>query len=366
MKRIGTVSYNLYYNFTNYGSALSSWALHQVIKTLGYEPVLVDYCPDVLKDKDPLNPYKNMWDQDAEARRMVELSMPAIRINQEKFEKFFTEQFTRTSGKYTVGNYDSLKIEGLDGFICGSDTIFSPDEFGLDDGYLANYACMRGHSISYAASFGDPHFTEEDYKKLDECIRNFKALGIRENHMIPYLRERTAVPIKCVLDPTLLLDADEYSEIIERCDSKEPYLLLYARRYSPQMEAHAERIAKEHGWDIIDISLRATNAEKGHEMAYIAGIEEFLGLVKNAGYVVTNSYHGMIFSVIFKRPFVVFSREQCDRKITELLQILGLTGQMMYTGKEIIAEINYDKVHDVIRKEREESLRFLQMGLELL
>ena len=90
MKKIGTVSYNLYYNFTNYGSALSSWALHQAVKKLGHMPVLVDYCPEILKDKDPLNPYKNMWDRNDEARRMVELTMPAIRINQAKFERFFS------------------------------------------------------------------------------------------------------------------------------------------------------------------------------------------------------------------------------------------------------------------------------------
>ena len=81
MKKLGIISYNIYGNFTNYGSALQSWALHQAIKRIGdYQPVLVDYCPDVLMDKDPLNPFKNMWDQDQESKRMCELTMPAIRV----------------------------------------------------------------------------------------------------------------------------------------------------------------------------------------------------------------------------------------------------------------------------------------------
>ena len=132
------------------------------------------------------------------------------------------------------------------------------------------------------------------------------------------------------------------------------------------MEDYAERIAKEHGWRIVEISLRATNAEKGHEMAYAAGIEEFLGLVSKAECVVTNSYHGMIFSVLFKTPFAVFSREQCDNKITELLQILNLSGRMMVTGEEKLKKIDYAAVEKSIEKEREESLRFFQMELELL
>lgn len=132
------------------------------------------------------------------------------------------------------------------------------------------------------------------------------------------------------------------------------------------MEAYAERIAKENGWRIIDISLRAVNAERGHKMAYEAGVEEFLGLVKNAEYVVTNSFHGMIFSVQLKRPFVIFSREQCDNKIAELLQLFGLTDRMLVTGEEKYTDISYDTVHERISSARNASISFLKMELELL
>jgi len=79
MKTFGIVSYNIYCNFTNYGSALQSWALSQVIQRLGYNAKLIDCCPEVLRDADMLNPYKLMWDKDEESRRMCELPMPAIR-----------------------------------------------------------------------------------------------------------------------------------------------------------------------------------------------------------------------------------------------------------------------------------------------
>ena len=139
MKRVGTVSYNIYCNFTNYGSALQTWALHQSVKKYtDCEPVLIDYCPDVLRDKNPLNPMHNMWDSDEESRRMCELSMPAIRENYKKFERFYHERFNRSSIKYTSENFDDVvRNEQLNGFICGSDTIFCIDEFqGFDDGVL--------------------------------------------------------------------------------------------------------------------------------------------------------------------------------------------------------------------------------------
>lgn len=367
MKRFGTVSYNIYCNFTNYGSALQTWALHQAIKKLGYTPVLMDYCPDILMDKDPLDPVRNMWDTDDESKKMTELSMPSIRENYYKFDRFYNERFTKTSKKYTSVNFnDSVSDECLDGYVCGSDTIFCPDEFGFDDGYYANYDLMKCHSVSYAASFGDPHFTDDSYRMLNERIQNFLALGIREDQMIPYLKQHTGVPVKRVLDPTLLLSSSEYEQIIESPKVNGKYLLLYSRRYSPLMESYSERIAEENGWKIVDISLRALNSERGHIMAYEAGVEEFLGLVKNAEYIVTNSFHGMIFSVQFRKPFVVFSREQCDNKIYELLKLVGLEDHMLVQGTESFREIDYDDVHCILDTWRKESFDFLDMSLGLL
>ena len=131
------------------------------------------------------------------------------------------------------------------------------------------------------------------------------------------------------------------------------------------MEAFAEKLAEENGWRIVDISLRATNAERGHIMRYDAGVEEFLSLVKNAEYVVTNSFHGMIFSVQFRKQFVIFSREQCNNKIEELIELFGIPDRRLLSGKEIIKDIDYDEVQKNIEVAREKSLDFLRMELKM-
>lgn len=364
MKTFGTISYNIYCNFTNYGSALQTWALNQAINKLGYPSKLIDYCPNILADKDTLHPFANMWDKDEESRRMCELTLPAIRENYEKFHRFYNERFHKTKKKYTSANFNEVMDE-VDGFVCGSDTIFCIEEFGFDDGYYANYDCMKhGYAVAYAASFGDPKFDDTTYPILDDRLQNFKAFGIREESMIPYVKEHTNVLVQKVVDPTLLLTEVEYEELIDTSIKKENYLLLYSRRYNKEMEEYAINLAKQHGWKIVEISLRATNAEKGHEMAYSAGVEEFLALVKNAEFVVTNSFHGMIFSVQFRRNFVVFSRHQCDTKITELLELFGLSDRLLVSGKETYQDISYDFVHSRIAKEREKSLAFLKLELE--
>lgn len=368
-KRFGVVSYNIHCNFTNYGSALQSWALCTVIDKLGkgkYESVLVDYCPDILKDKDPLNPMKNMWDKDSESHRQCELSLPAIRVNYEKFEDFYTNRFRRTEKVYTRENFeDIVSDENLDGFVCGADTIFCVDEFGIDDGYYSNYPCMKnGYSFSYAASFGDPHFTEETYALLNERLQNFNAISIRENLMLSYVQEHTDVPAQRVLDPTLLLSREDYDEIACERLIEKPYLLMYARRYNPKMEAYAEKYAEEHGLELIEISLRATNSEK-HRMFYEAGVEEFLSLVKYADFVVTNSYHGMIASMLYETDFVVFSREQCDCKISELNEVTGLGGRILINGDEPLSDsIDFHAAFGRMEKLKQSSLKYLTTCLE--
>lgn len=370
MKYFGIVSYNINCNFTNYGSALQSWALSQTVKKIGngkFEAKLIDYCPDVLADKNPLNPFSNMWDKDEESRRMCELSLPAIKENYYKFDNFYNTAFNKTKKKYTSDNFnDVVKDEQIDGFICGSDTIFCIDEFkGFVDGYYANYECMKnGYSISYAASFGDAHFDEKTYAILNERLSNFKAIGLRENKMIPYVSAHTSVDVKRTIDPTLLLTKEDYEHIAnkDRLESKK-YLLLYARRYNKAMEEYAERLAKANNWEIVEISLRATNASK-HRMYYEAGVEEFLSLVKQAEFVVTNSFHGIIFSVQYCKEFVAFSREQCDSKIQELFELFNISDRLFTSANDSISNIiDYDKVHSNIAIARESSLYFLKEHL---
>lgn len=372
MKRFGIVSYNIYGNFTNYGSALQSWALYQVINKLGkgkWEAVLVDYCPDSLKDKDPLNPFKSMWDRDEESLHMCELSMPAIRKNYRKFVDFYKYHFNRTIYKYTSKNFNQvIKNEDLDGFVCGSDTIFCVDEFGgFDDGYFANYECMKKKSVAYAASFGDTRIEENEYEILNSRLKNFKAIGLREEKMIPYTRTQVKVPVKRTIDPTILINFEEYQFITKERIENDPYLLLYARRYDPEMEKYAERLAKQNNWKIVEISLRATNAGKGHQMLYEAGVEEFLSLVKYADYVVTNSYHGLMFSVLFRKNFAVFSRESGNSKISEAIDLFGLNENLLTRCIEKQAVVNdYDRVYQRIEKARYSSLEFLKEELTML
>lgn len=376
MKKIGTMSINIHVNFTNYGSALQTWALHNAIQRisdkleLGVEPVLVDYCPSCLAGKDVTNPIDYMWDSDEDSIRNCTLSLPAIRENAKKFDDFYSNRLLRSRGAYTPENFDSIvENDGIDAFVCGSDTIFCPDEFeSMERGYYADYGCMKGRSIAYAPSFGDPHFEDDDYPELDSKLSNFLAIGLRENLMVPYCTDHSDVPVQRVVDPTLLLEAGDFDPIVAPAPIEGDYLLLYSRRYNPEMQAYAEDLANKMGWQVIEISLRAENASK-HKMAYDAGVEEFLALVKHAKFLVTNSFHGMIFGYHFQTPFYVFSREQANSKIAECLAALGLSDRLLFNAKEASenpVEVDWACARDTLAPLKSSSWKFLEAGLSTL
>lgn len=370
MKRFGIVSYNMYGNFTNYGSALQTFALHRAINKLmpgKIESIVVDYCPDILKDKDVLNPIENMWDADKELRERCRLSLTAIRENYAKFKRFYATQYKKTTGFYDSTNFnESFENESLDGYVCGSDTVFAVPEFGFDDGFYANYDAMKKRSVAYAASFGDYDIPESDLAELKEKLNNFNAIALRENDKLSLVNHLTKIPVYKVIDPTLLLSSQDYEPIIKEPDINRPYLLLYSRRDNPNMQACAEQLAKNNGWEIVEISLNARNADR-HIMRYDAGVEEFLGLVKNAEMVITNSFHGMIFAVQFKRPFYIFSRNLCNTKISEILELFDINNRLI--TEEVPTnnkDIDYDYVHNRIRAARESSLLVLREELNSL
>lgn len=370
MKRVGIVSYNMYGNFTNYGSALQTYALHKAINSIdpnNYESIVIDYCPDVLADKDILNPMRNMWDQNPEALERCRKTLPHIHENYKKFKSFYNSQYALSSQKYTSSNFnESLIKEDLSGYICGSDTIFAVPEFGFDDGFYANYPVMQGRSVAYAASFGDYDIPAEDLPELERRLSNFNAIALREIDKFSTVKSLMSNPLYKVIDPTLLLSAEAYDNLSTEPPYDFPYLLLYSRRGDASMQYFAEKIAKENNWKIVEISLNAENADK-HIMRYDAGVEEFLGLVKKAQMVVTNSFHGMIFAVQFNRPFYVFSRKLCDIKISELLDVLHLSDRLVSCTDFIPNyEIDYMSVDRLLKEFRTESIGILKKELDLV
>ena len=371
MNRVGIVSYNLHYNYSNYGSILQTYALQEYIKeNTKIEPVIIDYCPDAFKNSNPQNPLSLIYDKTADFYRTCLYLLNDIKSNESEIRRFVLEHYKMSSVTYYKETFEeSLNKERLFGYICGSDAIWSYEYFKLlDDAFYGNYDCMRNtYTISYAASFGETIFTDEQRVKMLERMKNFKAIGVRESTEIEAIKEAVHVPVKRVLDPTFLLDIEKYKKLMLSRVINEPYLLLYSRRYDDKLYETAECIARKYGLKIVEISLDIRNADK-HILKYSAGVEEFLSLVYYSEYIITNSLHGMIFSIIFNKDFYVFPRIHGERKIKELLDLININDRLLYgiVKDDEITSIEYEPVNDILANEIDVSKKFLFDSLSII
>lgn len=205
---------------------------------------------------------------------------------------------------------------------------------------------------------------KEELETLISKLSNFKSVGIREPDMLNYIRDHLDVPVQRVLDPTLLFTGSDYDCITADAQYDEPYLLLYSRRYNPAMEQYAEDVAKQLDCKVVEISLRAVNKDRGHIMRYDSGVEEYLSLVKHARYMVTNSYHGLIFAAQMHTPFTIFSREQADTKIDALLEWIGLSDRKVVSLDESIElDMSFEDMEKRLVTLRADSLAYLSRAI---
>ncbi|MDE6753265.1 MAG: polysaccharide pyruvyl transferase family protein [Muribaculaceae bacterium] len=374
MKKIGIVTYNsLHCNFTNYGTVLQAWALQKAVQKILKEKgqnntdnvILVNYCPDTMKDKNPLAPFENMWDNDPTIREQARLTLPAIKENLQKIENFYNDNFIISENEYNPDNITEIGKENITAFIVGSDSIWDIEEFGLDNGFFANNPSMAHNSIAYAPSFQDSieTFDKSQWEKAKHMIaNNFQSVALRDRHASDIIFDEDNVRYPVVIDPTLTLDIKEYEEIESKENQyRKPYILYYSRRYNEKAERMVDEIARERGLDVVEISLRAQNSDR-HFMRYDAGVEEFLTLIKNADVVITNSFHCMIFAILYKKDFYVYSRQHCYGKIVELLQALELTDRFIgdpdsYSPKK---NIDYVRVAEKLNDLRHNAKSYLE------
>lgn len=381
--KIGIITYtSLHCNFTNYGTVLQAWALNKSINRIltkgkqrsngNQDVILIDYCPDSMIGKNPLSPFENMWDLDEESRKQAQATLPAIKDNLIKINDFYKKQFCLSQNTYTSQNFEQIKNrEGIDKFVIGSDSIWDIEEFGIDNVFFANIPIMSNNSIAYAPSFQDSieNFERQDWEDAKKMIRdNFISVALRDHKASKIIEEETSEKYPVVADPTLTLEVSDYSEI----ESKEPqhqspYILYYSRRYNSDAEKMVKEIANDKNLEIVEISLRAENGNF-NDMRYDAGIEEFLTLVKNSEIVITNSFHCMIFAILYHKDFYVYSRQHCYGKIVELLDKLGLSSRFIDNPSKFSyqGDINYLEVDKKLDELRRYSNEYLQKAIEKL
>ena len=215
--------------------------------------------------------------------------------------------------------------EKYDRFIAGSDQVWNPRIPEVDERYFLTFA-PPAKRYSYAASFGSGDLPENFRGWCAGQLSDFQGLSVREESGKKLLADLTGRDATVCLDPTLLLDREEWSKLTGEIDG-ERYALLFMLKYDPQLYERAQGEAQKQG-----LELRVVSAEFIPKLGFDAwsgvGVEKWLSLIKGAECVFTNSFHGAVFTLIFERPLAVsrLTGELSSRngRIEELLKNMGM------------------------------------------
>lgn len=354
-KRVGIFNMRLPTN--NFGAILQSFALRRMIQKLGYDAVLIDYVSEPL---------------DAEVDKLSVL--PLIKFREENI------QMTRRC----VSDVDlaNLNVE-FDTFIVGSDQVWNynylswafKDDIGK---YFLNFVHPSKKIISYAPSFAEDHWggSDNEVAVVKKALGRFSFVSVREKSGVDVCKNVFGVKAECVLDPTLLLTVGEYKKLIDSESikkSSESYVAYFTLDENLEknifMDKKINQFVRNRGWELKNIR-GSTEKVFGQDKYVYNSIPRWLNDIRNSRLVITDSYHCVIFAIIFKKQFVVISRNYAGNdRLYSLLSILGIKNRFFSSldklnYSKIMADfINYKKVNALLTVEKKKSINFLKKSL---
>jgi len=372
--KIGIVTW---FHHRNYGTILQAYALQKFLKINGYSCVLVNYIPinnKTFLEKIKSGSLKHRIASKIESYRFKILGSnikEMILDRNRAFENFATKNIDFSQKAQTSSELFKLN-ETIDCFICGSDQIWNPENF--NGVYYLNFVNDKNKKISYAPSFGVSHIPISKNEEIRQLVNKFDWLSVREDKGASILRGLTQKDVEVVVDPTLLLSKTDWEQISVSPNINEGYILCYFLGDRQEYWKTVENLQRMTKYKVIIIPARFNAYLQKHDIRTSTSPEEFIGLIKNAKLVLTDSYHGVIFSLKFERDFYVFKRfkdkdkRSQNSRIYNILKMLNLEERLIDSNdlndyKDIYSIENYDKINKVLSRKIDDSTNFLMKAL---
>ena len=347
-----------FHKTTNYGACLQSVALVRIINGLGYDCEIIDYeCDNIVKRELPLPVFCGKT-----------IKNPLFFVyNLSKRKKFdLIESFRKSHGRYSEKRYDKTNVREAnavyDKFISGSDIIWELDVTGGDCSYFLDFVDDDGKKFSFSSSFGYENVPDKYIGKTRELLSRYSLLSVRERSGADTIKDLIDRAAPVTLDPTLFMTEKDWSAFEEKFSIDEKYVFLYFDDNEHKALEFAKELAKKNDLKVVYLcdSLRNT---KGVRTIRNVKAGQFLWLIKNARYVVTGSYHGVVFSINYKTPFFYVNRAHQSR-ITTITESLEITGKDILSPDELNFDFDWENIGRKLGKKREESKAYLMEILE--
>lgn len=377
MKKIGLITYH---GADNYGSLLQSYALLRTLNNLDdMDAELVNFISDEQKEMYsiffPCNSIKNMV-------KNAYILMKHYNIRKEKMKLFntFREQYLKAKNEDSYNVITDEKVAKYDILVCGSDQIWNIRIKDFYDYYMLSFA-DNVKKISYAASMGgvDLALKDDEKEKIEKLLNDFSAISVRENICKFMIHECTDKEVVTNIDPVFLLEKEKWDKIASEQIVHEEYIFFYSVDYNEDSVKIAKWYAQKYNLPVYVLHTSWKSyvvCKEGMKWAKVQGIEDFISLVKYAKFVISGSFHGTAFSILYNKPFFRVQKRKneseliVDDRIRTLFEKLHISDREIniFNYKEmekVLFDIDYSKVNDFIEKERQFSIEYLESAVKI-
>lgn len=360
----------------NFGSVLQAYALQKVLENYGASVSIINYRPYfITRDYRLLFSIKELRQGLRFGIRKAWRSVVYIKLKNlpkaiarrkkfQRFRKLYLNETCVIKDKTKISEAGTFDI-----YLAGSDQIWNPEiTEGFDEIYFLQFVHKPYRKFSYAASIGT-RLSDQQCRELVGYLKDFDEISLRESEYQQLIEKELGRQAYLCLDPTLLLGEDVWNRMCTVAD-QDDYMLYYALHFTPQQMDAVNFFAQKYHVRVIHffygrLSQRLKNAG---ECFYFDGPEEFLGLVKNARFIITDSYHGTIFSMIFHKQFLTFEHVKWGDRMKNLLEKLKMDDRLVLAGEidlkqlEMIEEsrIDYSQADQILAAEREKSMEYIK------
>ena len=373
--KIGIIALELRYNF---GGILQAYALQKVLRNLGHDVIHVDKIMEVSLGpwykKYPIYIKRSICKYILGKNIIIKADIEQNRISNAiaKNTDIFIEKYIR---KIRIKDFSNFKEEDFDIIIVGSDQVWRPKYFfsKIENAYLDFAREWKIKRIAYAASFGTEEweYTEKQTNNCATLLKKFNAVSARESSAVQLCNDNFGVKAEHVLDPTMLLLKEDYIKLFKdyNATQSDGNLFCYILDDGEEKKSIIDCVAKEKGLNPFYVNSRYDDHNAPLKERIQQPVEKWLRAFYDAEFVITDSFHACVFSIIFNKPFIVYgNRERGLARFKSLLSIFGLEERIVSTKEESIKAISepidWERVNEVHRQWKEKSMSFLNNNLK--
>lgn len=374
--RIGVLALQLRYNF---GGILQAYALQKTLKELGHDAVHIDqyryvsigpwYKKYPIYMKRAMRKYLFGENLIVRADIAINNTTKAIATHTDPFiDKHINRIYTKDFSNIKKGKFDTI--------IVGSDQVWRPQYFfsAIENAYLDFAKEWDVKRIAYAASFGTEEweYSDEQTSNCAALLKKFNAVSVRESSAVKLCEEKFGVKTQQVLDPTLLLNKEDYIKLFEstKTPQSEGSLFCYILDKGKETSSIIDGISKDKVLSPFYVNSRYEEPNAPLEERIQQPVEKWLRAFHDAEFIITDSFHACAFSIIFNKPFIVYgNKERGFARFESLLNMFGLEDRLVSSpgevNKVLQATIDWDRVNSIRKQMKEKSLSFLTKNLNL-